>query len=512
MKFKYYICLCFFLATHIVLLSQSISDFVSISPATQSEQFVIPVTHRFQKIIEVGDDLTIGQTMPIRPDFTGYVPIANSSVQGFLSINSEANPGGNTILDINFNSTTKLWQTTNSQATNFLTYTTVRNCSGTVTPWGTIISSEEASVYEDNNLDGYNDNGWNVEIDPVNKIILSKLWAMGNFAHENVTIHPNERTAYQGADSNPGYLYKFVANSPQDLNSGLLYVYSGSKEGTGNWILLDNTTQLERNSTLAQSLNVGATVFNGIEDVEIGPDGMVYFAVKGENKVYRFQDSDPITGTSLTMETFVGGKTYDIQHLDGTTTVSWGGGNDNLAFDGEGNLWVLQDGVNHYIWVVESGHTQSSPKVKLFGIAPIGSEPTGITFTPDFNYLFMSIQHPNVLNNANQIDAAGNVISFSKGITMVIALKGNLGETLSLTEEAIKSNFKIYPNPVHLLPDLLIEYQGIKNVEVFSINGQKVFEKRHDNINKTSININHLESGMYFLQINYKDRIKFIVN
>ena len=29
-------------------------------------------------------------------------------------------------------------------------------------------------------------------------------------------------------------------------------------------------------------------------------------------------------------------------------------GNDNLAFDGEGNLWVLQDGGHDYIWVVDS--------------------------------------------------------------------------------------------------------------------------------------------------------------
>ncbi len=111
---------------------------------------------------------------------------------------------------------------------------------------------------------------------------------MGNFKHENVVIHSNERAVYQGTDSNPGYLYKFVATTAQDLSSGLLYVYKGSKNGSGNWILLQNTSKGERNTTITQSENADATIFEGIEDVEIGSNGMVYFAVKGEGQVYQF--------------------------------------------------------------------------------------------------------------------------------------------------------------------------------------------------------------------------------
>ncbi|MGA1227288.1 MAG: alkaline phosphatase PhoX [Tamlana sp.] len=55
-------------------------------------------------------------------------------------------------------------------------------------------------------------------------LTIKKLWTLGNFAHENITIHPNERTVYQVADSNPGYLYKFVATNAQDLSKGNLYV------------------------------------------------------------------------------------------------------------------------------------------------------------------------------------------------------------------------------------------------------------------------------------------------
>ncbi|MEP3210953.1 MAG: alkaline phosphatase PhoX, partial [Maribacter sp.] len=413
--------------------AQEIGDFISITPAAQNSDFVIPSTHSFQVIIESGDPLTQGGVLPANNDFAGYVPIGGSSENGYLSINAETAPGGVSILDMNYNSTTNLWQTTASEAVDFSgVANTIANCSGTVTPWGTIISSEEVNnPFVDLNADGYNDFGWNIEIDPVTKTVINgnKLWAMGNMAHENVVIHSNERTVYQGADSTPGYLYKFVADVAQDLSSGSLYVYSGAKNGSGNWILLNNTTIAERNTTIDQSALAGATVFSGIEDVEIGPDGMVYFAVKDENQVYRFQDSDPLVGTTVpTMETFVGNTSYTIAHGNGATSVNWSNGNDNLAFDGDGNLWVLQDGgTQNYIWVVGSTHTQAAPNVRIFGNVPTGSEPTGITFSPDYRFLFMSIQHPSGTNNSAQVDAAGNTISFNNSTTLVLARSEDLG-------------------------------------------------------------------------------------
>ena len=428
-----------FLLCGIVARAQEIGDFVSIQPATQNSDFVIPATHTFQKIIESGDPLTQGGTLPSNNDFTGYVPIGGSSTNGYLSINAESAPGGVSILDINYNNTTKLWQTSLSQAVDFSgVVATIANCSGTVTPWNTIISCEEITSLElennpglprDINFDGYDDFGWCIEINPATKTVIDKRWALGNFKHENVVIHGNRRTVYQGADASVGYLYKFVADNAQDLSSGALYVYQGSKNGPGAWIQINNATQTERNTTVAQSAAVGATVFNGIEDVEIGPDGWVYFAVKNESRVYRFQDSDPISGTTVPiMETFVGNRAYDITYANGTASVNWSTGNDNLAFDDAGNLWVLQDGGSqNYIWVVGIDHTQNAPNVRIFGNAPAGSEPTGITFSPDYRFLFMSIQHPNTNNNSTQTDVAGNPVSFNKSTTFVLARKEDLG-------------------------------------------------------------------------------------
>jgi hypothetical protein len=407
---------------------QAIGDFISVEPLPQNTDFIIPSSHIFQRLIEAGDPLTQGGVLPNTNDFAGYVPINGSSENGYLGINAEAAPGGVSILDINFNSGNGLWNVSRSQGIDFSSVVgTAANCSGTVTPWNTIISCEEVVFNSDINGDGHYDLGWCVEIDPATKTVLDKRWALGNMKHENVVVHQNRRTLYEGADDNPGYLYKFVADTAEDLSSGKLYVYKGSKNGPGNWVQINNGTPAEQNSTVAQSTSAGATAFNGIEDVEIGPDGWIYFAVKNESRVYRLQDSDPVSGTSVPqVETYVGNASYTIAHENGSSLVDWGSGNDNLAFDGDGNLWVLQDSGNlqNYIWVVENGHTQASPKVKIFGRTPAGSEPTGITFSPDYRFLFMSIQHPNSGNDAtSQIDAAGNMVAFNKHITLVIKRK-----------------------------------------------------------------------------------------
>lgn len=406
-----------------VQAQEKIGKFISVEPLVQNSDFVIPSTHVFQKIIEQGDSLTQGSLLPGNNDFTGYVPIQGSSEKGYLSINSELWPGGVTVLDINYNRTKSIWETSQSKAIDFSSVAgTINNCSGTVTPWNTIVSCEEAVSTADANNDSLNDFGWCVEINPTTKTVIDKLWALGNFEHENIVVHKNKRTVYQGIDTYPGYLYKFVADTAENLSSGNLYVYYGSKNGNGNWVKINNTSANDRNTTKAQSVSANATIFDGIEDVEIGPNGLIYFAVKGESKVFRFMDSDPIIGTTVSnMETYVGDTSYTIQHSNGTTVTSWGYGNDNLAFDGEGNLWVLQDGGDNHIWVVENGHTPTNPKVKLFGRTPIGSEPTGITFSPDYRFLFMSIQHPFSGNNSTlQVDAAGESIGFDKSISLVI--------------------------------------------------------------------------------------------
>ncbi len=507
------------------IFAQKIGDFTSIAPGSQDAALHLPLTHTFQYLIEHGDPITSGGTMPDNFDFTGYVPINGRSDTAYLSINSERAPGAVTVLDIDFDPAFKEWHVLASTAVSFASVLgTAANCSGAVTPWGTILTCEEVTVGTDFNFDGYNDLGWAVEINPQTRTLVDKRWAMGNFAHENAVVHSNQRTVYQGADSNPGYMFKFVANSAANLSSGNLYVYQGSKSGNGIWILLNNSTPAERNSTLTQCSAVNATVFNGIEDVEIGPDGKVYLAVKNENRVYRFQDSDPLTGTTVSnFETFVGNASYTINYGTGSASVPWGGGNDNLAFDSDGHLWVLQDGGNNYIWVVKSGHTQASPDVEIFARMPAGSEPTGITFSPDYKFLFMSIQHPSSANTSiSQDDAFCAPRFFDKDVAIVIALNNDLGvqalpcspvlhqppdSSKLSTDDFPTFKLTLFPNPTqpgetfYLQVD--VEKEDIVKVEIVDLMGKRILTKTFslsEGSNRFKFSLPHVLPGMYVVR------------
>jgi len=439
------VCLVTLLFFNQQLLSQTIGTFNSVTPGAQTSSLILPATHTFQRIIKSGEALNSG-TLGNDLDFTGYVPISGSSRNGYLSISSESTPAAVAIMTVSYNYATHTWTKSNSGNVSFPTAAfgttpVTRFCSGTVTPNGTIMVSEENVAQGDTNGDGYNDDGWIIEIDPVTKTVIEsdathtgvdKLWAIGRQARENTIIMPDNTTLYTGADNGANsFVYKFVANTPGNFSSGQLYVLvTTAALGTGNWKLIANATQANRNGTIALSTAAPAAYsFNGVEDVERGPDGKIYFTAKGPGRIYRFTD----LGTTVSnLEVFVENATYDVDPGPAVANEAWGIGNDNLAFDGEGNLWVLQDGGRNHIWVVGPTHTAATPAVRLFGKTPTGSEPTGITFTPDFKFMFISLQHPSAANATSQLDAAGASVVFNTHTTLVIARTENLGPTATL--------------------------------------------------------------------------------
>ncbi|MCX8524759.1 DUF839 domain-containing protein [Chryseobacterium formosus] len=485
-----------------------ISCFTSIVPTGQTAKLIIPAEHRFQMILKEGDAYTEGGGLVGgQNDFTGYVPKNTSSENGYLSVNHETNPGGVTMAEINYNTSTKLWQLTKSRGVSFSATSlvqTIRNCSGGVTPWGTIVTAEESVTGNDTNADGYKDYGWLVEIDPATAQVMShntngtkdKLWQMGIMNHENVVINNAGTTAYYGEDGGTNMVYKYVMDTPNNLASGNLYVLKldqGLSNGdpvvtTASWVQIPNKTQADQNNTTALAQSLGGTSFNGIEDVEISPlDGKVYFTAKGLNKVYSMQDN----GSTLSqVEVFVGGLNtqYSFNTAQGVKTETWGDGNDNLTFDELGNLWVLQDGGKNYIWVVAPTHTQANPNVRLFASMPAGSEPTGLTFTPDHKFGFFSVQHPDSTISTD-IDATGNIIDYKgKSATMVIALQQFLGAsgTLGTTEAVTQTEVTVSPNPTSGLVKINSP-KALKNLSVtaYSMDGKIVYSKKFTGSNSS---------------------------
>lgn len=522
----------------VAAIDTHIGCFTSLTPAEQPDSFQIPnTTHVYQFLAQTGDAYAnTSGTIPSNFDFTGYVPINDSSKFGYIDLNHEKSVGGVSTFNVHFDDTTGLWKIDESGPVDFSGVVgTTANCSGGVTPWGTSITCEETYPGSgDANGDGYIDYGWHIEVDPKTRTVKDygngpeKLWAMGRMSHENIVVSTDRKTAYFGEDNGLGAVYKFIAKTPGNLSEGDLYVLKldsavvgGEPKGTtGKWLKVPNTTKTERNMVKTYGSAFGTT-FSGVEDVEINPlNGQIYFTAKGLNRVYRFKNVDDTTVSDFM--TFVGGKTYRISSGSKVISEDWGGGNDNLAFDDRGNLWVLQDGGRNHVWVVRPNHTQANPKVEVFMRLPRESEPTGISFTPDYRYMFISIQEPASSINYNQKDVAGVYKTINKSTMMVIARKELLGVSQLKPKPIDTGNYvsnigfdqndvRIYPNPFTSAATVEVNITGDNSntsIEVIDVTGKTVQEIHAGKLTRGTYKyaISAPVAGFYFCNITIDNR------
>ncbi|MFC5271029.1 InlB B-repeat-containing protein [Adhaeribacter terreus] len=471
--------------------SDNIGCFTSVRPVGQTQVITYPTaTHRFQLLAkERITPYTTGPagTIPGNFDFAGYVPINGSSTLGYLSLNHERTPGEVSVLDLNLNATSMLWNVTGTKRISFapVVVRSERNCSGMVTPWGTVITAEESTSSGDNNNDGYQDVGWLVEIDPATGLIpdydgngsRDKLWAMGRMRHENMALMPDRKTAYFTEDGNTKCVYKFVATQAGNLSAGDLFVLDRDNNSltTGVWIKVPNATKAERNNVSTTAYNLGGTKWNGLEELEISRDGKIYFAETKSGTIWRFKDNG---STISELEPWVTRRFYNINYGSGVQAEDWGVGVDNMAFDGDGNLWVMQDADRANLWVVRPDHTPANPKVELFMTTPFEAEPTGLTFSPDYRYGFISIQNPSSDNTQTITDAAGNAVRFNQDVLIVFANKKYLGSQTAtrVDKHLLVSGIKVQPNPFGSITNLsfTLSYAGNYKVELLDMKGSLI--------------------------------------
>ena len=462
-----------------------IGSFISVQPTGQTSTAVIPFeTHSFQLLAKSGfTTYPDGSAMPIGNDFTAFVGKNGSSKEGYLSINHENTPGGVSLLNIHLDEASNTWKVDAVRKVNFSPLVqTTRNCSGGITPWGTVITSEETTNSGDRNLDGYQDVGWQVEIDPVSGKIRDynndgqpdKLWALGRMSHENIAISSDQVTVYQAEDGGSNGVYKFVADEARNLSTGTLYVLKRDSETatTGTWVAVPNTTQADRNNTHIIGRSLG-TNWRNPEDIEFGPDSKMYFTTKGSGDIWRFKDNG---ATVSEIEAWVSRQEFEITYNGGTQKEDWGTGIDNLTFDGEGNLWALQDGGRDNVWVIRPDHTPEKPNVELFMTTPAGSEPTGLTFSPDFKFGFISLQNPSSANTTVTQDAAGNDVVFNRASTIVFARNQFLGKNGRGNNKDLAKMVTVYPNPFQTGSQVKVQLPAAADVvlEVYDMQGAKV--------------------------------------
>jgi secreted PhoX family phosphatase len=237
-------------------------------------------------------------TGQINPDFNGYVPSSDTDGEGYLFTNWEHRPGTMSRLHLKQNGKKGRWKVLDSENLDFSAVQgTWVNCFGTVSPWGTPLTSEENYSIPDtpvwNNPDwesrddverlarhlGYERNddgifaeefpnpyryGYIVELeDPEGEPQPVKRFALGRSTHENAVVMPDRKTAYTTSDGTARGFYKFVADKPGDLSSGTLYAAKATQIGSNNgdpakvgfgleWIELGHASESEIESWIAE--------------------------------------------------------------------------------------------------------------------------------------------------------------------------------------------------------------------------------------------------------------------
>ncbi|MDQ1909271.1 DUF839 domain-containing protein [Paenibacillus sp. GD4] len=322
---------------------------------------------------------------------------------------------------------------------------TFANCSGGITLWNTVLSCEEnfseTATAAGLPLTHY---GWVVEIDPFDGSYLKKHTALGRFNHENTCMgltKDNRVVVYMGDDKKDACVYKFVSKNKYVaefgrknadlLTEGTLYV---ANLKSGKWVALtyeavskalanesfkaptgvkgtreELLKKFQNQGDVVTNCHEAALILGGTptdrpEDIEISPFDNTVFICHTNNDNHGnihghitriFEKDNDLGATEFDFEIFAaGGRQSGFSSPD------------NLAFDSNGNLWVVTDistssmhkGVhtpfkNNGLFVIPT-HGPSKGIALQFASAPIDSELTGPFFTPNEQTLFLSVQHP----------------------------------------------------------------------------------------------------------------------
>lgn len=346
------------------------------SPANDAGAFLdLPPGYRYSVLLESGQRMADGRSFPFRPDLNVYVPLPGN--RGLLIVSHELaadfrkewGPGALTkhyLIDGNIKESRLLAEGMRN------------NCSGSLTPWGTVLTNEE---FPREPYENYPDEGYVWEVD----YVTGEKWrrdGLGRFSHESSVVAP-DGFVYMTEDFSEGLLYRFVPKNKGDLSAGRLEVYRRDQK---NWVAVDDVYHAR-----AEGAVRGGTPFNRLEGLALSPGGrFLYISETGEKDPKK---KDPY------------GRIYKMSLKDFSLSVFFEGSGstmsnpDNIVFDQRGSLWTLEDQFSanikkhggNEVWVI-----RPNGQPCLFGrFRDDSCEATGPEFTPDGKSLFLNIQCDN---------------------------------------------------------------------------------------------------------------------
>lgn len=456
-----------FLLVFIIISFSALAQRFQLTKEYDGSGIVLPKGIRYDQLFREGEIVVnvkgVKTISKGEHDYSCFIPKGKNGIDGFLFVSHESNDtsitlgdgGGATVFEVN--KIDGRW--INKGAFNAVDFSkvggTFKNCSGALTPWGTILSAEEfppasneelfmegrgsRDTSDFNGMKRYQNMGWVVEIDPVSKIALRKLYAMGRCSHEGILLMPDSVTVYLTDDFVPSVFYKFIAEKAGDLSKGKLFAYQQNANGNGGtWIHLPSDMK-----SLIESRNValqrGATSFVRMEWLTL-VDGKIYISETGQDEInldksvmlnstwanhiqatknekgaydYPYGAVLEFNPSSNSFKPLIAGgsglKNVDkhFSNPDGITYAKLKGKtylviNEDIIKNTRGRVpeeFLKKDKIVNEIWWLDlSLKNPGVDDLKRFLIAPVGAETTGGYFTADYSTYFLNIQHPDTDN------------------------------------------------------------------------------------------------------------------
>lgn len=289
-------------------------------------------------------------------------------------------------------------------------------------------------------------------------VVWRELDSIANVAHEGINFSVQDpKVIYYVDEWNSGSIYKFVMDQEGDYTKGQTFVlkvdaYNGNaadnwndasnadepRTGRATWIPLTNkngkvrkgitdpfrngpsddprSSEITRGGRPAAD-DVGATPYGRPEDMEIGKlaNGreVLYVAVTSEAAVYTFEilnDRKVKVGKLATADT--------AKNLGWAPTTGVLNSPDNLAQDGLGNIYIIEDAPNGSstggdIWFARDADNDGVAESldHFLSIRADGCEATGMIFNPVNPYEFVvAVQHPDSTDLDNVPNGLGDSV------------------------------------------------------------------------------------------------------